>query len=50
VLTSAGGMVEVQATAERAPFSEAEFSALLYLARGGVAALFAHHLAAAEAA
>jgi ribonuclease PH len=50
VLTSAGGMVEVQATAERAPFSEAEFSALLSLARGGVAALFAHQLAAAEAA
>ena len=49
VLTAAGGIVEVQATAERAPFSEAEFSALLGLARAGVEALFAHQLRAVEA-
>ena len=41
VLAEAGGLVEVQATAERAPFSEAEFLALLRLARQGTAALFA---------
>ncbi len=40
VLTDAGGLVEVQATAERAAFSEAEFLALLALARQGTAALF----------
>ncbi|MCC7283232.1 MAG: ribonuclease PH [Acetobacteraceae bacterium] len=39
VLTTDGGIVEVQATAERAPFTEAEFDALLRLARLGVAAL-----------
>jgi len=50
VLTSGGGIVEVQATAERAPFSEAEFSALLALARAGTEALFAHQLAAVESA
>ena len=50
VLTATGGIVEVQATAERAPFSEAEFSALLGLARGGVGELFAHQLRAMEAA
>jgi len=49
VLTAAGGIVEVQATAERAPFSEAEFSALLGLARAGVEALFAHQRQAVEA-
>ncbi|HEX5325301.1 MAG TPA: ribonuclease PH [Acetobacteraceae bacterium] len=41
VLTDAGGIVEVQATAEQAPFSEAALLSLLGLARGGVAALFA---------
>ena len=39
VLTGTGGLVEVQATAEAAPFSEAELTALLTLARGGVAHL-----------
>ncbi|MBV8589824.1 MAG: ribonuclease PH, partial [Acetobacteraceae bacterium] len=33
VLTDAGGIIEVQATAERAPFSSAELSALLSLAQ-----------------
>ncbi len=41
VLTEAGGIVEVQGTAERAPFSEAEFLALMRLARQGTAKLFA---------
>ena len=40
VLTEAGGIVEVQGTAERAPFSEAEFLDLLRLAQQGTAALF----------
>ena len=39
VLTGAGGLVEVQATAEGAPFSEQEFSELLVLARRGVTQL-----------
>ncbi len=41
VLTDGGGIVEIQGTAERAPFSEAEFLALLGLARQGTGALFA---------
>ncbi len=35
VITGGGGLVEVQATAEGAPFSEAEFGQLLALARKG---------------
>jgi ribonuclease PH len=35
VLTGAGGFVEIQGTAEGAPFSEAEFAQLLLLARKG---------------
>jgi ribonuclease PH len=41
VITGAGGLVEVQATAEAAPFSEAEFVQLLGLARKGVGELIA---------
>ncbi len=41
VLTDAGGIVEIQGTAERAPFSEAEFLTLLRLARHGTTSLFA---------
>jgi ribonuclease PH len=41
VLTGAGGIVEVQGTAEGAPFSDAELMALLALARAGTAELFA---------
>jgi len=41
VLTGAGGIVEVQATAEGAVFSEAELTRLLGLARAGTAELFA---------
>jgi len=39
VLTGSGNIVEVQATAEKDPFSEAQFSALLALARKGIAKL-----------
>ncbi len=41
VLTDGGGIVEIQGTAERAPFSEAQFLALLGLARHGTGTLFA---------
>jgi len=41
VLTDTGGIVEVQGTAERAPFSEAQLLILLSLARAGTASLFA---------
>ena len=40
VLTGSGGLVEVQGTAEGAPFSEAELGALLNLARKGAGELF----------
>jgi ribonuclease PH len=40
VLTGSGGLVEVQGTAEGAPFSERQFGELLQLARKGVAELF----------
>jgi ribonuclease PH len=39
VMTGAGGFVEVQGTAERTPFSRAEFDALLALAERGIARL-----------
>ena len=39
VMTGAGGFVEIQTTAEGKPFSDAEFAALLALARGGIAQL-----------
>jgi ribonuclease PH len=41
VMTGAGGIVEVQGTAEQAPFSEAEFTSLMGLARTGIAELVA---------
>jgi ribonuclease PH len=40
VLTGAGGIVEVQATAEGEPFSEPQLAALMALARQGTEALF----------
>jgi len=40
VLTGAGGLVEVQGTAESAPFSDLQFAELLQLARKGVMRLF----------
>jgi ribonuclease PH len=39
VMTGAGGFVEVQGTAEGAPFSRAELDRLLVLAAGGIATL-----------
>jgi ribonuclease PH len=42
VFTAAGNIVEVQGTAEKEPFSEAQFLALLALARGGATELFGH--------
>ena len=41
VLTEGGGIVEIQGTAERAPFSEAQFAELMALARTGTDRLFA---------
>jgi len=39
VLTGAGGLVEIQGTAEGAPFSEDELAQLLRLARKGIGEL-----------
>ena len=44
VLTASGGMVEIQGTAEKTPFSRAELNALLDLAETGCATLFASQL------
>jgi ribonuclease PH len=41
ILTEGGGIVEIQATAEKATFDDAAFGALLALARAGTAQLFA---------
>ena len=46
VLTEAGGIVEIQATAEKNAFSAAQFDALMTLARKGTAELHAAQLAA----
>ncbi len=40
VLTNGGGIVEIQGTAEKAPFSDDEFTSLMRLARLGTAKLF----------
>jgi ribonuclease PH len=42
VMTGAGRFVEMQGTAEGAPFSRAEADTLLGLAEGGIAELIAH--------
>src|SRR5690606_19899607 len=47
VLTGQGGIVEVQGTAEGAPFTEGDLATLLALARKGTAELFAKQRAAA---
>ena len=39
VITGSGGLVEVQATAENAPFTQDQLSAMLDLARGGIGRL-----------
>lgn len=41
ILTGAGGIIEIQATAEKEPFDDAAFGKLMGLARLGTAALFA---------
>jgi ribonuclease PH len=41
VMTGAGGLVEIQGTAEGAPFSDEEFTKLLSLARKGIGELIA---------
>jgi ribonuclease PH len=41
VLTATGGIVEIQGTAEGAPFSEEQFAELLRLARKGSTELVA---------
>ncbi len=46
VLTGSGGIVEVQGTAEGAPFSEADLSAMLALAKSATARLVAMQKAA----
>ncbi|MBB2202175.1 ribonuclease PH [Gluconacetobacter tumulisoli] len=50
VLTEAGGIVEIQGTAEQAPFSETQFHDLMRLARIGTGQLFAAQREAVEAA
>jgi ribonuclease PH len=50
VLTGAGGIVEIQATAEQEPFQEAEFAELLRLARHGIGELIRLQAAALEPA
>jgi ribonuclease PH len=50
VLTDAGGIVEIQATAEKTPFAEAQFQELLGLARLGTGRLFALQRAALDQA
>jgi ribonuclease PH len=40
-MTGAGGFVEVQGTAEGAPFSRSELDQLLDLAEGGIRDIFA---------
>jgi ribonuclease PH len=46
VLTGTGGIVEIQATAEGAPFDETSFAQMLALARAGIADLTARQRAA----
>ena len=48
VLTGGGGIVEIQASAEQAPFSEPQFQDLLRLARHGARTLFDAQRAALE--
>jgi ribonuclease PH len=49
VLTEGGGIVEIQGTAEKAPFSDADFAALMRLARLGTARLYEAQRAALAA-
>src|ERR1700751_3230902 len=45
VLTGAGGIVEIQATAEGAPFDDSLFAQMMQLARAGIAELTRHQRA-----
>jgi ribonuclease PH len=49
VLTDGGGIVEIQGTAEKSPFSEAQFSQLMALAKHGTTQLFDMQRKAVEA-
>ena len=49
VMTGGGGFVEVQGTAEGAPFTRAELDALLALAQGGIAQIVSAQKATLEA-
>jgi ribonuclease PH len=40
ILTAGGGIIEIQATAEKSPFDDTAFAALMALARSGTAQLF----------
>ena len=46
VMTGSGGLVEVQGSAEGAPFSEAELLKMMALARAGISQLVAMQKAA----
>jgi len=46
VMTGTGGIVEIQATAEGAPFGDREFTRMIELARAGIAELGRHQRAA----
>ena len=50
VLTADGGIVEIQGTAEKDPFTEAQFNTLMRLARTGTAELFRIQTAIVEEA
>jgi ribonuclease PH len=50
VLTDQGGIVEIQGTAEKSAFTEAQFMGMLGLARHGVGKLFAAQRSAVESA
>jgi ribonuclease PH len=49
VMTGAGALIEVQATAEASPFSEGQLGELIALARAGIARLVAAQRAAIDA-
>ena len=40
-MTGSGGLIEIQGTAEGAPFSEAQFTQMMGLARDGITQLIA---------
>jgi ribonuclease PH len=46
VMTGSGGLIEIQGTAEGAPFSRADMDAMVELAQGGIRTLIAHQRAA----